>query len=64
MHNGSAGCIVIVSDAVVQGKEISAGMDIPGLGVVNPDFEKRNIVVDQMVTINKDTVDELAAMGL
>ena len=55
---------VTLANMVVQGQEIAAGMDIPGLGIVNPDFERRNIVADQMVTINKDTVDELAAMGL
>jgi len=43
---------------------VTAGMDIPGLGVVNPDFRTRNIIANQMVTINEDTVDELAAMGL
>jgi simple sugar transport system substrate-binding protein len=55
---------VTLADMVVQGKHITAGMEIPGLGIVDPDFKKRNIVANQMVTINKDTVDELAAMGL
>jgi simple sugar transport system substrate-binding protein len=55
---------VTLADMVVQGKHITAGMKIPGLGIVDPDFKKRNIVANQMVTINKDTVDELAAMGL
>ena len=39
-------------------------MTIEGLGAVKPDFENRNIIVDQLVPINKDTVDDLAAMGL
>ena len=55
---------VTLADMVVQGKDVTAGMDIPGLGVVNPDFKTRNIIANQMVTINEDTVDELAAMGL
>lgn len=55
---------VTLANMVVKGEEISTGMDIPGLGVVTPDFKNHNIVADQMVTINKDTVDELAAMGL
>ena len=38
-------------------------MDIPGLGVVQPDFAERNIIVDQLVALNKDTVDELAETG-
>ena len=55
---------VTLADMLIQGKEVTAGMDIPGLGVVNPDFKTRNIDVNQLITINKDTVDELAAMGL
>ena len=35
-----------------------------GLGAIKPDFENRNIIVDQLVPINKDTVDGLAEMGL
>ena len=55
---------VTLADMLVQGKEVTAGMDIPGLGTVNPDFKTRNIAVNQLITINKDTVDKLAAMGL
>jgi hypothetical protein len=32
--------------------------------VVSPDAETHNIIVDALVTLNKDTVDELADMGL
>jgi len=55
---------VTLADKLIKGEEIRDGDDIPGLGVVKPDFENRNIIVDQLVPINKDTVDELAAMGL
>lgn len=55
---------VTLADKLIRGEEIKDGDDIPGLGVVKPDFENRNIIVDQLVPINKDTVDELAAMGL
>ncbi len=55
---------VTLADMAVKGKEFNGGMDVPGLGVVNPDFKTRNIIVNQLVTINKDTVDGLAAMGL
>lgn len=55
---------VTLADKLIKGEEIKEGDDIPGLGVVKPDFENRNIIVDQLVPINKDTVDELAAMGL
>jgi len=55
---------VTLADRLVKGQEIGEGMEIPGLGVVNPDFDSRNIIVDQLVDINKGTVDELADMGL
>ena len=55
---------VNLADMLVKGEEIKDGMEIEGLGTVHPDFETRNIIVDQLVAINKDTVDELAAMGL
>ncbi|TIT17806.1 MAG: autoinducer 2 ABC transporter substrate-binding protein, partial [Mesorhizobium sp.] len=49
---------------LMKGKEIKNGDTIEGLGTVKPDFENHNIIVDQLVPINKDTVDGLAAMGL
>ncbi len=55
---------VTMADLLVKGEEITAGMEIEGLGTVNPEPGSTNIIVDQLVTINKDTVDELAAMGL
>ncbi len=55
---------VTMADLLVKGTEVKAGMEIEGLGVVNPEPGSTNIIVDQLVTINKDTVDELAAMGL
>jgi len=39
-------------------------MTIEGLGVVHPDFDKGNIIVDALQPINKDTIDSLAGMGL
>ena len=55
---------VTMADLLVKGGAVKAGMEIEGLGVVNPAVGSKNIIVDQLVTINKDTVDELAAMGL
>jgi simple sugar transport system substrate-binding protein len=55
---------VTLGTMLVRGEEIEAGMEIEGLGVVDPDFETRNIIVDQLVEINADTIDELAEMGL
>ncbi len=55
---------VTMADLLIKGEEIKPGMEIEGLGAVNPQAGSTNIIVDQLVTINKDTVDELAAMGL
>ena len=55
---------VTLGDMLVKGEEIKEGMEIPGLGVVDPDHETNNIIVDQLVSLNEDTVDELAEMGL
>ena len=55
---------VTMADLLHDGQEITDGMEIEGLGVVSPDFETRNIIVDQLVTLGVDTVDELAEMGL
>jgi simple sugar transport system substrate-binding protein len=55
---------VTIADMVKQGEAIEDGTEIPGLGVVSPDFETNNIIVDALVTLNKDTVDELADLGL
>lgn len=53
---------VTLADKLMKGEEIKAGDEIEGLGVVTP--EGNNLIVDQLVEINKDTVDELADMGL
>ncbi|MNY55224.1 hypothetical protein D3C86_1911820 [compost metagenome] len=53
-----------LADKLMKGEEVKDGDEIEGLGKVKPDFENRNIIVDQLVPINKDTVADLAAMGL
>ncbi len=55
---------VTIADMVKKGEAIVDGTEIPGLGVVNPDEETHNIIVDALVTLNKETVDGLADMGL
>lgn len=55
---------VTLGTALANGETLEAGMEIEGLGVIDPDFEGRDIIVDQLVEINKDTVDDLAAIGL
>ena len=55
---------VTMGKMLVDGEEIKAGMDIPGLGVIEPDVEGRDIITDNLLEVNKSTVDKLADMGL
>jgi simple sugar transport system substrate-binding protein len=53
---------VTLADRLIKGEPVKEGDDIPGLGVIKP--VGNDIIVDQLLPINKDTVDELAGMGL
>jgi simple sugar transport system substrate-binding protein len=55
---------VTIADMLVKGQEIKDGQDIPGLGVVHPDFKAKTIIVDQLVHEDDKTVDDLAKLGL
>lgn len=55
---------VIVGKDLAEGKEIKDGDNIPGLGVVHPDEKTHNIITDNLIPINADTVDKLADLGL
>lgn len=55
---------VTLGTMLAKGEEVEDGMTIEGLGTVNPDFSSHNIIVNELVEINKETVDDLAAMGL
>lgn len=55
---------VTLGKMLADGQTIEAGLDIPGLGVVEPDAEGRDIITDNLLELNKDTVDGLAEMGL
>lgn len=55
---------VTMGKMLVDGQEITDGMEIDGLGVVHPDTATRDIITDNLIEINADTVDELAGMGL
>ncbi|MCB2127711.1 MAG: substrate-binding domain-containing protein [Rhodobacteraceae bacterium] len=55
---------VTVGKMLADGEEITAGTDIPGLGVVEPDVATKNIITDNLLELNADTVDDLAAKGL
>ena len=53
---------VTLGTMVAKGEPIKDGTNIPGLGVVHPDGH--NLIVNNLVDLNKDTVDDLAKMGL
>jgi len=55
---------VRVGKLLADGKDIKAGSTIEGLGTVKPDDKTHNIITDNLVPINADTVDKLADMGL
>lgn len=55
---------VTLGKMLVDGQEITSGTDIPGLGMVEPDAANKDIITDNLLELNKDTVDDLAAMGL
>jgi simple sugar transport system substrate-binding protein len=56
--------MVAVAKLVLDGKDIKDGIEIPGLGKAEVDVEGRQIKVDKIMRINKDTVDGLIAQGL
>ena len=55
---------VRVGKMLANGQEIKDGMTIEGLGVVHPDPKTHNIITDNLLPINKDSVDKLAGLGL
>ena len=55
---------VRVGKMLAEGKPITDGETIEGLGVVHPDAKTHNIITDNLLQINKETVDKLADLGL
>ncbi len=55
---------VTIADMLADGTEIAEGTEIEGLGAVSPDAETRDIITDNLIPINAETVDGLADMGL
>jgi simple sugar transport system substrate-binding protein len=55
---------VEIGKMLVDGVEITEGTEIRGLGVVSPDAAGKDIITNNLIPINADTVDELAGMGL
>src|SRR5260370_1117571 len=70
MHDAKALDLVAVFDHgafgehLADGAVIKDGDKIEGLGVVHPDADKHNIITDNLIPINADTVDKLADLGL
>lgn len=55
---------VEIGKMLVDGVEITEGTEIRGLGKVSPDAAGKDIITNNLIPINADTVDELAGMGL
>ena len=56
--------MVAVAKLVLDGTPIVDGVDIPGLGKAVVDVEKKQIKVEKIMIVNKDTVDDLIKQGL
>jgi simple sugar transport system substrate-binding protein len=56
--------IVRVGNMLASGQQPTDGMELPGLGKVAVDKEKRQILAQKLQPINKDTIDELVKIGL
>lgn len=55
---------VTLGKMLTEGTELTDGIDIDGLGVLNPDFVGHELIADKLIEVNAETVDELAARGL
>jgi len=55
---------VTMGKLLVDGTAITDGMEIEGLGVVSPDAEGHDIITDNLIPINAETVQGLADLGL
>lgn len=66
MWNPAAAGRVFVSIGamLIEGVDIVEGTEIEGLGAVSPDMEGHDIITNNLIAINADTVDGLADLGL
>ena len=53
---------ITLADRIAKGETPKAGDNIEGLGTINP--EGNTIVVDQLLKIDKESIDKLVSMGL
>jgi len=56
--------IVRIGKMLIDGKEPTDGMEIPGLGKVSVNKATHNILGEKLEPINKSTIDALVGMGL
>jgi simple sugar transport system substrate-binding protein len=49
---------------VLDGKSITDGVEVPGLGKAAVDVTGKQIKVDKIMRINKETIDGLISAGL
>jgi len=56
--------IVHVGKMLIDGREPTDGMEIPGLGKVQVDRERRSIQGQKLEPINRQTIDRLVGLGL
>lgn len=55
---------VTLADYLMKGGEIKDGVTIEGLGSITPDLANHNIIVNQLLEINKTSIAGLVDMGL
>jgi simple sugar transport system substrate-binding protein len=55
---------VTMGKMMIDGAEITEGTEVPGLGKVSPDAAGKDIITNNLIAINSDTVDGLADLGL
>lgn len=56
--------LVYLAKMIVDGTPIRDGFEIPGLGRAKVDAERHVIRFDRIHSLNRDTIDEFAALGL
>ena len=56
--------MVAVAKLVLDGTPIVSGVEIPGLGKAVVDVDDKQIRVEKIMIVNKDTVDGLIKQGL
>src|SRR5229473_4589481 len=61
---GAGYAVVAVAKLVLDGKSITDGVEVPGLGKAAVDVAGKQIKVDKMMRINKETIDGLISAGL